>query len=43
VLALLKNALQAPELAEVNSVMEQIVPSFTAPAFADKLLQRLLP
>lgn len=43
VLALLKNALQAPELAEVNSVMEQIVPGFTAPAFADKLLQRLLP
>lgn len=43
VLGLLKKALLAPELSEVNRMMEQIVPGFTEPAFAEKMLQRLLP
>ena len=42
VLRLLNKALLAPELSEIRQVMEQITPGLTAPAFADKMLQRML-
>jgi len=43
VLRMLNRTLMAPELSEVQRQMEMMVPGFTEPAFADKMLQRMLP